>query len=383
MASSVQSQPTYYETLGVEPTASQEEIRRAFARLMGLFSSRPAAATAQLSVAFATLRNPAKRRGYDQMLRLVPEPKRAGLTVAGNGRAGAGLLGSAWANLPHVTADHSPPTPTQLEPHHEERASEPRLATFIASSLRQPARTTAVPPVIDLEPQAPKLPEPAARPGVAGEHPLTHFPAQESRIAEGLLDWKRVSVIGGGLLAAAGLIGAMTGLSVWDNEPPQPVRSSVSASLPPPTPAAESANVAPPGVKANAEESIAQPIPDRTSVPAVAKPSQAAKPPISATDVQTIDSTATSAEPTATDPATSDPLAPKPAAAAEGAAALPLSNSVIARTIGRIGYACGSVVSTTAVEGAGPGVYSISCSSGQTYRATPVHGRYHFRRSAD
>ncbi len=61
-------------------------------------------------------------------------------------------------------------------------------------------------------------------------------------------------------------------------------------------------------------------------------------------------------------------------------AKLPLPNSVIARTIERIGYPCGAVASATALEGDGPGVYRVTCTSGQSYRAEPVHGRYHFRR---
>jgi hypothetical protein len=53
---------------------------------------------------------------------------------------------------------------------------------------------------------------------------------------------------------------------------------------------------------------------------------------------------------------------------------------VIARTIHRIGYSCGDVASATAVDGQAPGVYKITCTSGQSYQAKPVRGRYHFRR---
>jgi hypothetical protein len=60
---------------------------------------------------------------------------------------------------------------------------------------------------------------------------------------------------------------------------------------------------------------------------------------------------------------------------------MPLSNALIARTIGRIGYSCGEVASTSAVDGS-PGVFKVTCTSGQSYRAAPVRGRYHFRRWA-
>jgi hypothetical protein len=66
--------------------------------------------------------------------------------------------------------------------------------------------------------------------------------------------------------------------------------------------------------------------------------------------------------------------------ASGAAASLPLPKAVIARTIHRIGYSCGEVASATAVEGQAPGVYKITCTSGQSYQAKPVRGRYHFRR---
>jgi hypothetical protein len=66
-------------------------------------------------------------------------------------------------------------------------------------------------------------------------------------------------------------------------------------------------------------------------------------------------------------------------AAVEAPSAMPLPDSVVARTIGRIGYPCGAVASTSAVEGA-PGAFKVTCTSGHSYRAAPVRGRYHFKR---
>ena len=59
---------------------------------------------------------------------------------------------------------------------------------------------------------------------------------------------------------------------------------------------------------------------------------------------------------------------------------LPLPNTVIARTIERIGYRCGAVASATLLGGAESGEYKVTCTSGQSYQARPVNGRYHFRR---
>jgi hypothetical protein len=59
---------------------------------------------------------------------------------------------------------------------------------------------------------------------------------------------------------------------------------------------------------------------------------------------------------------------------------LPLPNTVIARTIERIGYTCGEVASAAPLGSGEPGVFKVTCTSGQSYQARPVHGRYHFRR---
>jgi outer membrane biosynthesis protein TonB len=74
-----------------------------------------------------------------------------------------------------------------------------------------------------------------------------------------------------------------------------------------------------------------------------------------------------------------------PAAASEAprppAARPPLGDAEIARTIDRIGYRCGSVVSAARVDGSasGPPTYRIACSSGETYRGTNRSGRMYFR----
>jgi hypothetical protein len=84
-----------------------------------------------------------------------------------------------------------------------------------------------------------------------------------------------------------------------------------------------------------------------------------------------------------------DPLAALPQQASAAAddsapvavadAKLPLPKATIARTIERIGYSCGTVASAATINAAA-GVFKITCSSGDSYRAAPVGGRYHFRR---
>jgi len=79
------------------------------------------------------------------------------------------------------------------------------------------------------------------------------------------------------------------------------------------------------------------------------------------------------------EPVSADPLAPEEVTAAAVKASMPLPHSTVARTLDRIGYRCGSVASATPVEGAS-GTYNVTCSSGQSFQAKPVNGRYRFRR---
>ncbi|WP_332811971.1 hypothetical protein [Sphingomonas sp.] len=56
----------------------------------------------------------------------------------------------------------------------------------------------------------------------------------------------------------------------------------------------------------------------------------------------------------------------------------PLGDAEIARTIDRIGFACGRVVSSEAVASA-QGIYKINCSSGESYQGTTKQGHLFFR----
>ena len=59
-------------------------------------------------------------------------------------------------------------------------------------------------------------------------------------------------------------------------------------------------------------------------------------------------------------------------------AEMPLPSAIVARTIDRIGYSSGQVTSTSAAGVAG--VFKVTCTSGNSFKATPIRGRYHFRR---
>jgi hypothetical protein len=189
------------------------------------------------------------------------------------------------------------------------------------------------------------------------------------------------------VVLAAGLVGALAGVSVKDDEQGQvTVTAPVPALKPRPHVAAPAAAVAPadasPMLVETAATETQQPVrPRRFEV----RPQRIAapQPPASAATAQAEVGQAadTTAAPAESDQAAADPLAPQPPAIERVAAAgLPLASKLAARTIDRIGYACGEIASATPAEGEAAGVYKVTCTSGQTYRAAPVHGRYRFRR---
>ena len=359
MDSTVKSRPNHYEVLGLLPTASQAEIAAAFARSMSMFGARPVAVAAHIGVAFEVLRDPAKRQAYDRSLGLIPEPEpQAQWTFVRQSwgpMIASALMSAPESGEPHVSAPAQPEVPV-----------EPKVDLFASPALHAPAVQ---------RPQAPK----AALDDVIADILKTGHEekARLRNAAPSWRDWSRPLFVVGGLLVAAGCIGAVAGLSVTHNEEAAQAEPAVTVGLPEAHTQAsvDAASVAPlttpgdPQPQSPARAHLSKLRSQRTTtdqpVPAVA-----------AAPIPGADATQSPVEPGAV---AQDPLAPQPAVVQPVAASLPLSNAVIARTIERIGYRCGEVASTEA--GAAPGVFKVTCSSGQTYQATPVHGRYRFRRS--
>jgi hypothetical protein len=294
-----------------------------------------------------------------------------------------------------------------------ELPAEPETLSFIAASLRdlaapQPALPRAAQPepprALDRQANAklqpPRSPDRQAKlePQASREPPSRHAeePHAQELHAKQLhwgdaedrpVEWRRPAILVGVPVAAVVLIGAMAGWQAGKGED-QP--QSVTAALPPPKPraATATASAAPAYSVAEAIRALPRgasaaarirrgpaPAPGSPEDPLAARPepSQVAD---TATDA--------GAEPAAAaeTAAVETPGVETPAvetAAVEAGAAMPLPKAVIARTIHRIGYACGQVASTSAVEGA-RGVYNVTCTSGASYQAKPVRGRYHFRR---
>jgi hypothetical protein len=328
MVSTVKSRPNYYEMLGLTRSAAGDAIAQAFAQATGTFRPHAFGGITELCVAYETLRDPVKRRAYDASLGLTPKPK-------------------------------IPP------------ATRPASAHF----MQRPAAAVAPPP----EPKAePKPLEPVIRRPVQLDSSMPHQPAfSEVNVEFKPIEWKRTGTIVGGLAAAAVFVGAFAGWRSGSSVavPGQPQRVATAARQPAkplPTPSEPWVEPAPTAVEAQAKQ-------PRRAVAAQPRVERAAHRP------QLVPSEAEShlIQPPAdlADRSSADPLAPESAAAPAVAASMPLPHKTVARTIDRIGYRCGSVASATPVDGAA-GVYKVTCTSGQSFQARPVDGRYRFRRLA-
>jgi hypothetical protein len=313
--------------LGLTPSAAGDAIAKAFARATGVFRPHAFGSITELCVAYETLRDPARRRAYDASLGLAPRPI--------------------------------------VQP-----VTRPASAHF----MRQPTVAAAPPaPSTDLQPQprpAPRIdrtPEPyvsALPPGLANDDASVDFSP---------IEWKRTGAIVGGLVAAAVLIGAFAGW--WSGSSaaePEPV-AQTAAPEPEKAPPTLSDLWSEPGPPAVGSQTAR---PRAATRPRVGRTARRAQLPATEAERQLVQPPSDLA-----DPAGTDPLAPEPSPAPTVAAAMPLPHRTVAQTLDRIGYRCGNVASATPVEGA-EGVYRVTCTSGQSFQAKPVNGRYRFRRLA-
>jgi len=383
MVSAVGTRPNHYEVLGLTPAASDDEISEAFAKLMSMFRARPIAAIAQLSAAFETLRNPAKRRAYDRSLGLgeeaAPRP-RAWAIAAKHG-------GTAFFDIPAEPAAPPPSSPMPAAPSVDpearvERPAEPRVASFIAASLREPVREETRQASLPTRPQ----PDPVPAPEVKAEPKLeprledilaaarATIPDEAAAVS---IDWKRTGSVAGALVLGVGLIGAWAGISAGGDAADS---QGVTVALPSASNAPKVAAVVP-----SADETARRP---QAQLHAQVAATPAKRPVLRQQPVAFENSALDQVASVTSVPQNGESLdsaveqavaAPAPAQAVP--ASMPLPNRVIARTIERIGYSCGEVASTSAVEGSA-GAFNVTCTSGQSYRAAPVHGRYRFKRLA-
>jgi hypothetical protein len=357
MSSTVKSRPNYYELLGLVPSAGADEIGRAFARELGLFRPRPFGGVAEMGLAYQTLRDPAKRRAYDESIGLRREPPppspppRPYITNAIFVRPPAVRAGAAPKPEPHTVAT-PPPQPIMPEP-----APTAPLMVAQAAFAELAAPTDAAP--------APPLPRIAMR---LSETP---FEAEDEPVS-----LNRTIAIAGSLILAVGIIGAWAGSEAGQDAQEVKPKAAVTMRVPAATSAQAKAE---PGTAEAVPILHAQPEPRPRAMPQRALPAvaTATAEPAQAPPDRTVADQNRFARDSIAQATEAEPLALESPPAVV-AASLPLSDATVARTIQRIGYSCGKVASTVAGEGAG--VFTVTCTSGQSFQARPVRGRYHFRR---
>ena len=370
MDSTVKSRPNHYELLGLSPTAKLDEIDEAFARELRL--PRAFGSLAEFTVAYETLRDPAKRVAYDASIS-KPEPKpepRPALSLAG--RLEGAALGATPPRPVVRLKSPSRSIPTLL-PRADPRP-QARTAPSATALLHQPI-TPRIPerdptpqaerePVRQAEPVVRAQPEPRPADAYVLRQPVADHSEHERHAP---FQWKLPALAAGALALAIGG-GTWMGVESGNDAPEDQLKPAVTLKVPPAKAAAPIADaVEAPSI---AEEQPAQPTraaaPVRTEI--ARPPPEIDLPEEQPSEVAALEQQQRDIERAA---------APAPAVAATNSK-MPLPNSVVARTIGRIGYPCGQVASTTALDGAG--VFKVTCTSGHSYRAAPVHGRYRFRR---
>jgi len=356
MDSSLKTRSNHYETLGLTPAATAAEIAQAFVTKMSAFAARPLVAAAELSIAFETLRDPERRRAYDESLRppAPPPPQQPAYTVQ-------------WNSGPFMTAAVAVPPARPAQPERRlEAAIEPK--PFIAS----PEPVSIGAPEISPEPaqQAPErqpqpLPEPFVEQQRAIQRAIERGPAAQPESPTGL---NRTAMAIGGILLGVGVLGAVAGWSAGLVEQPQQPEAHVTTPLPRAKPLTTAAAAEPAPAWTVAQAPRQRP---RQTVAARVGRSSSAPQALPLEELQ--------AETSQSAPDQSGSAVAETPAAAVVPASLSLPNPVIAHTIGRIGYPCGEVASTASVDGA-RGVFKVTCTSGHSYQAALVRGRYHFRR---
>ena len=372
MESTVKARPNHYEILGLKPTASGDDIARAFTREISVARPRAFGGLAELSIAYETLRDPARRRSYDESLGLKREPEPGQSGPAPKEFKPFMVRASARpAERPPSHAIRASLPEPEAQPK-QERPVDPRVVS-IAASLRELARPAKVDFVPDASTQSEtqrREPEPEF-----GVEPLIQEILAVGRTEKQKLheaecdpaDWKKAGLALGGVVFTVGILAAVAGWSAGLVE--EPKQAEAALTIPVPAPEAASPEVAAPALP---EQQSLEAARDRPRHRRLAEPRiQHSAPPerlaALAQELEAPQSADVPVEQAAADPA---PVAATPAK-------MPLSNATIARTIGRIGYPCGGVAS---VESESAGAFKVTCSSGHSYRAAPVRGRYHFRR---
>jgi DnaJ-like protein len=234
MVNAVKHWLTHYETLGLTPEATDDQIGQAFARKMSECRWHPMAASAQICIAYETLSDRFKRADYDRANGLVPKarPRLAAMTIVQEqwapfiASAPTNALGQSARDAaaePHVTAQSNSEVPAAMKPRSrvvDSMRDLARLPALGASSNRYSRLPDRQPLPANLESQVRQIVECLPQGAIPSD--------SEDR----LLDWKRPALAIGGFVLAAGLIGALAGLSLANDDRSTPTEPSAALAAP-------------------------------------------------------------------------------------------------------------------------------------------------------
>jgi hypothetical protein len=356
----VKTRPNHYEVLGLKPSATSAEIADAFARENSVFRPNAVGRVAELCFAYETLRDPARRRAYDEALGLKAAPVRRSWSIAAQAKPYTGQM-ATYAPKP------APPPPEASIG----RAPLPAPPAKKAPSARPPVDRQ----ISGSGPVHHPNPEPDAAPG--GQPPASKgLPRPfvlEDRDEVGSIEWNRTGQIVGVLVAAAIFIGGFAGW--WSG------RDAAAAEQPKQAEPAAPASAK--KVPSFAEMWGASPGPAKKAGPDRPRRATTATPKVRTADIQQsvlAETEAQGAQPVQEQAIAAEQIVAEKPSAPATTASMPLPDRAVARTIDRIGFSCGKVASAAPVEGASAGTYKVTCTSGQSFQAKPVNGRYRFRR---
>jgi hypothetical protein len=372
-SSTVKSRPNHYEILGLTPGASSDEIAQAFARELSAIRLSPFGSLTEVTIAYETLRDRTKREAYDISLGLKKKPPTPSIKAPTEWAPFA--MRAAPRPAPRPAMNPLPrPTPKADALPRSKPVDEPKISPFAAAaSPSEPSNADfhKARPRPSAPAEQPRRPEATAKPRFelpTGGEMLQFDEARRFRIdTTDLSQWKIPALAVGALILAVGL-GAWTGLEAGNDNDQAQTENAVTLKVPAAKPLPELA-----GSPLNPPSSMAEAQPQRPTRTVAARVERA-RPPLQIDLPEEIPGEATQSAPA--EIATEQAVAESPSVEATRAK-LPLPNAVIARTIRRIGYPCGQVSGATAMGE--PGVFKVTCTSGHSYRAAPVRGRYRFR----
>lgn len=353
--------PNHYSTLGLRPDARAEDIERAFRNALSPFQPQVLGGVAAASAAYAVLSDPARRRAYDLANGFArppaPPPSAQASAPAGWAITGPNVM-RAVPRPAGAPAPAAPPFVAAPKCETADAAVPPPLAEAVAPAQPAEPALTVTPPTPLRAPRAPDL---------AGNSPR---PAPVILGMDGVEDGAigaRKGLMVLGAVAAVALAGGSLGWVAGSD-----ADEANASGLETPLPKAEPRQLS---IITPTEEIAAAPAEPQRRVARLASAPRPA-PLVAPTSAPAAAPASDGAEAAIAAETPVDSLAPVAETGAP-AADLPLPPRTIARTIDRIGYSCGSV---TGSESSGSGVFTISCSSGQKFRASPRSGRYRFKR---